>query len=95
MNTLYELWYGNLDHRDKSIRRGSPYDNALKLVAANQEALTETLSEAQMKLFMRYEEVSNEFVDLREREAFAQGFCLAAKIMIDVMKSMEIPSLDE
>ena len=95
MKALYELWYGNLDHRDKPIRRGSRYDKTLRLVAENQEALTETLSESQMALFMRYEEMANEFIDLREREAFANGFCLAAKIMMDVMESAEVPSLDD
>ena len=95
MKTLYELWYGNLDHRDRPIRRGSQYDKALRLVAENQEELTNTLSDSQMKLFMRYEEMQNEFIDLREREAFAQGFCLATKIMIDVMGTMGVPSVDD
>ena len=95
MKTLYELWYGNLQHRDRPIRRGSQYDKALRLAAENQEELTNTLSDSQMKLFMRYEEMSNEFIDIREREAFTQGFCLAAKIMIDVMETMEVPSVDD
>ena len=54
MKTLYELWYGNPQHRDRLICRGSQYDKALRLVAENQEELTNTLSDSQMKLFMRY-----------------------------------------
>ena len=95
MKTIEELWYGNLQHRDRSICRGSQYEKALRLVAENQEELTNTLSDSQMKLFVRYEEMENEFIDLREREAFAQGFCLATKIMIDVMGTMEVPSMDD
>ena len=37
----------------------------------------------------------NEVVAVTEEEAFELGFTLAARLMIDVMRSAEIPSIDD
>ena len=37
----------------------------------------------------------NDVVSVTEEEAFELGFTLAARLMIDVMRSAEIPSIDE
>ena len=36
----------------------------------------------------------NDVVSVTEEEAFELGFTLAARLMIDVMRSAEIPSID-
>jgi hypothetical protein len=37
----------------------------------------------------------NDVVAVTEEEAFELGFTLAARLMIDVMRSAELPSIDE
>ena len=37
----------------------------------------------------------NNVVSVTEEEAFELGFTLAARLMIDVMRSAEIPSIDD
>ena len=53
------------------------------------------LTEAQKGQFEKYQEAANVLSNFAEREAFANGFCRAAKIMTEVMDMMEIPSVDE
>lgn len=49
------------------------------------------LAEAQKEQLEKSREAAGELLNLMEREAFANGFCFAAKIM----DTMEIPSVDE
>ena len=53
------------------------------------------LSDAQKEEYIKLYDCQSELTDLLEREAFAEGFCLAVKIMIDVIKTMDIPSIDD
>ena len=53
------------------------------------------LSDTQKEEYIKLYDCQSELTDLLEREAFAEGFSLAMKIMIDVIKEMEIPSIGD
>lgn len=53
------------------------------------------LTNEQKEQFEKCKEAAGELPDVMEREAFANGFCLAVKIMAEVMDRMEMPSIDE
>ena len=95
MKILENLWYGNIDPQKKSIPKGSRMENALSLVVKNDDILRLMLSEIQKEQYEKLCDSQNELTDILEKEAFAEGFCIAVKIMVDVMNSMEIPSVDD
>lgn len=53
------------------------------------------LSGAQKEQYEKLRNCHDELTDLLDREAFADVFCLAVKIMIDIIKTMNIPSIDD
>ena len=94
MRILEEIWYGNINPQGRDTQKDPRMEQALYLVVKNEEALRSMLTDIQKE---QYEKVSNcqsDLADLLERKAFAEGFCLAVKIMMDVVKTMEIPSVD-
>ena len=95
MKILEDLWYGNIDPHERSIKKGSQIERTLALVVKNDNALQTMLSDIQKEQYGKLHESQNELTDLLEREAFAEGFCLAVKIMIDVINTMEISSVDD
>ena len=95
MKILEDLWYGNIDKQGRGIKKGSRMERAVSLVAKNDDTLRAMLSDVQKEQYEKVHDSQSELTDLLEREAFAEGFCLAVKIMIDVMNTMEIPSIDD
>ena len=95
MKTLEELWYGNIAPHRRSVKKDTQAEHALSLVAKHDDTLRSTLSDAQKEEYIKLYDCQSELTDLLEREAFAEGFSLAVKIMIDVIKTMDIPSVDD
>ena len=95
MTTLEDLWYGNIAPSRRSIKKGSSEEHILSLVAKHDDTLRSMLSDAQKEEYIKLYDCQSELTDLLEREAFAEGFSLAMKIMIDVIKTMDIPSIDD
>ena len=63
------------------------------MVVKNNDTLRAMLSDAQKEQYEKRRNCHDELTDLLEREAFTEGFSLAIKIMIDVVKTMDIPSI--
>ena len=66
------------------------YDNEetksiVKAINENRQALIDSFTQKQKKIFYVYEDLSNERLTLREISMFAEGFKLGAKILIDVL----------
>ena len=94
MKILEDLWYGNIDPHGRDIKKGSRMERVLSLIVKNDDTLRAMLSDVQKEQYEKVHDCQSELTDLLEREAFAEGFCLAVKIMIDVMNTMDIPSID-
>ena len=94
MKILEDLWYGNINPQGRGVKKGSRVERALSLVVKNDDTLRAMLSDVQKEQYEKVHDCQSELTDLLEREAFAEGFCLAVKIMIDVMNTMDIPSID-
>ena len=48
-----------------------------------------TLTEQQKETFDKFKDCQSEICDLTARQAFADGFILATRIMVEVMDGME------
>ena len=93
MTILEDLWYGNVRPTERSIVRGSKLDNLMKLICQNEDDLMGGLTDKQKESFGKFKDCQSEITDYLETEAFTQGFTIAVKLMVEVMKTMEIPEV--
>lgn len=95
MSMLEEIWTCGLSYKDRPVKSGSALDRTLCLYAMDQNKLKEMLSEEQAEQYQKTMDAFNEVVAVTEEEAFELSFTLAARLMIDVMRAAELPSIDE
>ena len=95
MGILDELYYGNIDPHTRRVQPDTPLGKMRALLVQNENKMRAMLNEEQKDWFERCKELEGEISELQEREMFANGFCLAVKIMAEVMSTMEIPSVDD
>ncbi len=89
MTTLEDLYYGNISPWERDMKRRSRVDKLVKLICKNEESLMSTLTEQQKETFDKFKECQSELCDITARQAFADGFILATRIMVEVMDGME------
>ena len=95
MGILDELYYGNIDPHTRRVQSDSQLGKMRALLVQNENKMRAMLNEEQKDWFERCKELEGEISELQEREMVANGFCLAVKIMAEVMSTMEIPSVDD
>ena len=95
MKILEELWFGNINPQEQDSQKDSRIKQALYLVMKNEDAMRAMLSDTQKEQLEKVFDRQSELTDLLERRAFAEGFRLAVKIMVDVMITVETPSVDD
>ena len=95
MRMLEEIWTCGLSYRDRPVKSGSPLERKLCLYAKNQDKLKAMLNKEQTEQYQKTLDAFNDVVSVTEEEAFELGFTLAARLMIDVMRSAEISSIDD
>ena len=89
VNILEDLYYGNVSPCDRDVKRGSKIDKLQTLVCQYEVELNETLTEKQKETLEKFKDAYSELYCCFERDMFAQGFIIAAKIMIEVFKEEE------
>ncbi|MBR6594212.1 MAG: hypothetical protein IKK83_03420 [Clostridia bacterium] len=89
MTTLEDLSYGNFSPCERDIKCGSRMDKLVNLICKNEESLMSTLTEQQKETFEKFKDCQSEMCDITASQAFADGFILAARIMVEVMDGME------
>lgn len=94
MKILEELWLGNINPQECGSPKDPRLGRVLELLIKNDEAFRNTLSEPQKEPYEKLCDSRDELTELLGRKTFAEGFHLAVKIMVDVMNTMEIPSVD-
>ena len=95
MSMLEEIWTCGLSYRDRPVKSGSPLERKLCLYAKNQDKLKAMLNKEQTEQYQKTLDSFNDVVAVTEEEAFELGFTLAARLMMDVMRSAEISSIDD
>lgn len=95
MSMLSEIWSCGLNYSDRPVKSVSTLERRLCLYAKNGEKLTKMLTGEQKEQYDKTIDAFNEVVAVTEEEAFELGFTLAVRLMIDVMRSAEIPDIDE
>lgn len=85
MDTLEDLYYGNLFPHEKSAKIDDETKELLNLLNRNEEKLMATLSDGQKEIFEKYKDCNREIFEICKRQSFITGFKLGAKIIIESM----------
>lgn len=93
MKILEELWLGNVNPQEQKVK-DSRMEQAISLIVKNDDTMRAMLSDTQKEQYEKVQDCQDALGDLQERRAFSEGFYLAMKIMMDMMKTMEVPSAD-
>ena len=95
MSILEELWLGGLDYQGRPVKKGSAMERKMCLYARNAEKMKGMLTGPQAEQYEKTIDVFNDVLTQSEVEAYEFGFTLAVRLMMDVMQTMELPSIDE
>ena len=85
MDTIRELFYGNIHPFERDIPKGSEEDRLNRLIIKYDTALKETLSEKETKILDELKHAMNEQSSLSECEGFINGFRLGVKLMAEAL----------
>ena len=84
MNTLENLYYGNIDPHEHTVSNGTDKGELLETVVRLETEHRATLTEQQKALLEQFEKADAEISDRHELQAFTIGFRLAARLMMEV-----------
>ena len=95
MKIIEDLYYGNIDPHTRHAQSDTALSKMRALLIQNENKMHAMLNDEQKNWFERCKELEGEISELQEREMFSNGFCLAVRIMAEVMATMDIPSIDD
>ena len=85
MSIIEDLWYGNISPCERDIKRSSDCADVLKRIVQLEADLHARLNDEEKELLEKFVNCTNEMCCISERDMFAQGFMLGAKLIIEVM----------
>ena len=83
---IEELYYGNIVPTDRDVLKGGEYAHLLHLLSRNSTELEETLTDAQKKVFEKYNDCYAEISDANEVAAFTLGFKIGLRLAVESMR---------
>ena len=95
MSMLEELWISGLDYQGRPVKKGSAMERKMCLYAKNAEKMKGMLTGPQAEQYEKTIDAFNDVLSQSEIEAYEFGFTLAARLMMDVVQTMELPSIDD
>lgn len=87
MGIIDELWYGNISPCEREFKKDSVYSELLGYIVRHQQDLQKRLNDEEKDIFEEFTECTNEMYGMTERDSFAEGFVLGARIIIEVMSA--------
>lgn len=83
MQTIIDLWNGNISPREYCGSHDPVINNLMGLIERNREKLSGGLTEAQLETFQKYMDCSDEYLLRMLELAFCDGFCLGGKLVME------------
>lgn len=80
MNTIKELYYGNINPCERDVEPDSETDQLAKLVLRLDEHLRQSLNESEAETFGKLKDAWTELSCLNECTCFVNGFKLGARL---------------
>ena len=85
MNVLDELYYGNISPFERHTDRNPACKELQGYITRHMETLRKSLDTDGRQTLEKLDACLSEFESMCEQDAFTEGFCLGARIMIEVM----------
>ena len=85
MQTIIELWNGNIAPCEHCGSHDPQINNLLGLVERNREKLSCGLTETQLEIFQKLLDCSDEYMLRMLELAFYDGFCLGGKLVMETL----------
>lgn len=85
MSVLEELYNGNINPSEKFIKKGSEYDKLTKQFSDCSDKLMKLLNNEQKALLNESSDIMSNLCYINEKEAFTEGFCIGAQMILDIM----------
>ena len=86
MNILEELYLGNIDPQKGNSEYEKEYSTLVEYANRHESVLRATLNEQHKEVLQKLIDCYDEMCSIDEINAFANGFRLAAQIMIEITK---------
>ena len=83
MDTIIELFYGNIHPFEPDVPKDSEGDKLAKLTIRHENALRATLNEREAEILEKYKDAMTELSCLSECEGFINGFRLGVRLMAE------------
>ena len=83
MDTIRELFYGNIHPYERDIQKDSEADELNKLIIRHDAALKATLNEQEAQILEKLKDALTEQSSLSECEGFINGFRLGVRLMVE------------
>ena len=87
MDTIKELYYGNIHPYEREIKKDSEIARLAKLVLRHDTELRKTLNESETELFGKLKDAWSELTCLNEYENFIIGFRLGVQLMTEALQA--------
>ena len=85
MDTIRELFYGNIHPYERDIPKDSEGGKLNKLIIRYDAALKETLNEQEVEILEKLKDALTEQSSLSECEGFVNGFRLGIRLMTEAL----------
>ncbi len=89
MDTIKELYYGNLHPYDRDIKKGSELDQLANLVLRLEAELKETLNQNGTELFNKQKGIWSKLTCLNKCENYTNGFRLSVQLTAESFQEKE------
>ena len=86
---LEELWFGNVCPDVMMGKMSEEEKELAEYITAHHKKLNSILSDEQKKVFEKYVDCQEEYSFHNDKEIFIYGFCLGARIMLEVMRETD------
>lgn len=84
MDTIRELFYGNIHPYERDIPKDSESDRLNKLIIRHDATLKETLNKHKVETLEKLKDALTAQSSLSECEGFVNGFCLGVRLIAEV-----------
>ena len=84
MDTIRELFYGNIHPYERDISKDREGDKLNKLIIRHDAALKATLNEQEVEILEKLKDALTEQSSLSECEGFVNGFRLGVRLIVEV-----------
>ena len=91
INFIEEFFYGNIDPQARSTKQNKSVQKQMKILVANEELLTASLTDENKKIFLDYVNAWDLVNGESTLDSFIMGFRLGAKFTYDTFVGTDAP----